>query len=191
MEVSDDLSTEEPSLIRLLKICRILEKAVGFLGVWVAKQVSLTNNTQNLVDPNTPHVVLEDIIDASPVSECSSLFDQMQNALEVLTDVGPDFRRISVQVLNCVLNSSPSLFTAKTKLALIRICNNLLRRLSKSRDHALAGRVLLFLARVLPLNDKSGQNLRHDFNVDNVTVFDETYACYSTGTGFAFSNCSM
>lgn len=53
--------------------------------------------------------------------------------------------------------------------------NDLLRRLSKpSRSHlVLSGRILSLLSSVFPLGDRSGVNLRGDFNISNVTRIEE------------------
>lgn len=58
-------------------------------------------------------------------------------------------------------------------LALLRTCNLLLQRLSKSQDCALCGRVLLFLSRFFRLTDRSGVNLLGAFNVGNATPVEE------------------
>lgn len=54
-------------------------------------------------------------------------------------------------------------------LVLLRLCNELLRRLSKSQDSMLSGRLLLFLSKVFPSAERSGVNLRGDINVENST----------------------
>lgn len=43
---------------------------------------------------------------------------------------------------------------------MLRTCNQLLRRLSKGHHAVLCGRILIFLARLLPLSDRSGINLQ-------------------------------
>jgi THO complex subunit 1 transcription elongation factor len=43
---------------------------------------------------------------------------------------------------------------------MLRTCNQLLRRLSKGHNAVLCGRILIFLARLLPLSDRSGINLQ-------------------------------
>ncbi|CAO1627093.1 unnamed protein product [Jaminaea pallidilutea] len=60
-------------------------------------------------------------------------------------------------------------------LVLLRLLNDLLRRLSKpSRSHlVLSGRILSLLASVFPLGERSGVNLRGEFNVGNTTGVDE------------------
>ena len=52
---------------------------------------------------------------------------------------------------------------------LLRICNELLRRLSRVLNTTFCGRIMIFLAKCFPLSDRSGVNLRGEFNVDNVT----------------------
>ena len=54
---------------------------------------------------------------------------------------------------------------------LLRMCNNLLRRLSTSRNTVLCGRIHLFLAHLLPLDEKSALNIMGAFNLDNITIF--------------------
>ncbi|XP_016139183.1 THO complex subunit 1-like [Sinocyclocheilus grahami] len=53
------------------------------------------------------------------------------------------------------------------------MCNDLLRRLSKSQNTVFCGRIQLFLARLFPLSEKSGLNLQSQFNLDNITVFNK------------------
>mmetsp|Transcript_10760 Transcript_10760/g.25763 ORF Transcript_10760/g.25763 Transcript_10760/m.25763 type:complete len:588 (+) Transcript_10760:287-2050(+) len=60
-----------------------------------------------------------------------------------------------------------------SQAALLRCCNTLMQRLSKSSNLLLCGRVLMFLAHVLPLSEKSGVNLKGEFNKANVTEFEE------------------
>ncbi|RCH78354.1 hypothetical protein CU098_001146, partial [Rhizopus stolonifer] len=53
-------------------------------------------------------------------------------------------------------------------LVLLRLCNELLRRLSKETNTVFCGRILMFLANSFPLDERSGVNLRGDFNTDMV-----------------------
>lgn len=58
---------------------------------------------------------------------------------------------------------------------LLRLLNELLRRLPKSKqeDVIFAGRILMFLSGVFPLGEKSGVNLRGNFNHGKVVAFEE------------------
>lgn len=53
---------------------------------------------------------------------------------------------------------------------LLRMCNDLLRRLSKSQNTAFCGRIQLFLTRLFPLDEKSGLNLMSNFNLEKETT---------------------
>lgn len=57
---------------------------------------------------------------------------------------------------------------------LLRLCNELLRRLSKAEDTIFCGRILIFLSKSFILGERSGVNLRGEFNVENITLFDQT-----------------
>jgi THO complex subunit 1 len=83
-------------------------------------------------------VLLEDVMDASAVQHCPHLFAWLEAAS----------RRLR----------GPRLYGA-LKLAVLRLCNALLRRLSKGADALLAARILFFTAAFYPLNERSGVNL--------------------------------
>jgi len=53
------------------------------------------------------------------------------------------------------------------------MCNDLLKRLSKSQNTVFSGRIHLFLAKLFPLNEKSGLNLMSHFS-DNFTRYTTT-----------------
>jgi len=64
--------------------------------------------------------------------------------------------------------------TSKNKdLVILRLCNELLRRLSRAEDPVFCGRVYIFLFQSFPLGDKSSVNLRGNFHVENVTTFED------------------
>lgn len=59
------------------------------------------------------------------------------------------------------------------KTASLRICNNLLQRLSKAQHTVLCGRLSLFLARSVPLDDRSGLNIQAAVNLNNATAIED------------------
>jgi THO complex subunit 1 len=73
-------------------------------------------------------------------------------------------------------------------LMLLRMCIELMRRMSKSEHTVFCGRVLLFLAQVYPLTDRSGLNAKGDINLANVTVFEDEHAFNSASTTTAASS---
>merc|ERR1719427_325275 len=56
---------------------------------------------------------------------------------------------------------------------LLRICNDLLRRLSRTQNTVFCGRILLFLAKFFPFSERSGLNVISEFNLDNTTNFNK------------------
>lgn len=55
---------------------------------------------------------------------------------------------------------------------LIRLCNALLRRLSKTQHAQFSGEIVMYLAKAFPLTEKSGLNSRGAFDVDNITYYE-------------------
>jgi len=58
-------------------------------------------------------------------------------------------------------------------LVILRLCNELLRRLSRAEDPVFCGRVYIFMFQSFPLGDRSSVNLRGNFHVENVTTFED------------------
>lgn len=54
--------------------------------------------------------------------------------------------------------------SAPTKLLILRICNMLLRRLSRAHHVLLAGRIHIFLSQILPSTDRSAVNANGNVN---------------------------
>uniref|UniRef100_A0A8C7IXM0 THO complex 1 n=1 Tax=Oncorhynchus kisutch TaxID=8019 RepID=A0A8C7IXM0_ONCKI len=100
----------------------------------------------------TPFLLLGDILDCLPLDQCDKIFSFVEE--------------------NVSTWKSNSFYTAG-KNYLLRMCNDLLRRLSKSQNTVFCGRIQLFLARLFPLSEKSGLNLQSQFNLDNITVFNK------------------
>ncbi|XP_062506591.1 THO complex subunit 1-like isoform X2 [Corticium candelabrum] len=99
-----------------------------------------------------PFILLGDAFDCVTLDVCEKAFSYVEK--------------------NVALWTSPFLYSYG-KNFLLRMCNDLLRRLSPSRNTVFCGRIQLFLARIFPLSEKSGLNLMSQFNVENVTTFAE------------------
>jgi THO complex subunit 1 len=59
------------------------------------------------------------------------------------------------------------------KLSMLRFCNQLLKRSSRSQSAELCGRILIFCTRWFPLNDRSGLNPQGVINTGHRTVVEE------------------
>lgn len=104
-------------------------------------------------DPNTPFALLEDLFDANVVSAAEDAFRLVEARAGALAQF---------------LTGDPK--HQKSKLTLIRSCNELLRRLSKSKNTNFRGRVLMFMAYTFPLAERSGVNLKGTTAVSSVEV---------------------
>ncbi|EPQ31247.1 uncharacterized protein PFL1_01432 [Pseudozyma flocculosa PF-1] len=110
---------------------------------------------QGLVDTALPLTLVEELLELNTIPTCSQLFAYIESRVKQLTvDLHP---------------------MRGKGLVLLRLCNELLRRLSKpSHKHTVfAGRILSLLAAVFPLGERSGVNLRGDFNVENRTILED------------------
>uniref|UniRef100_F7FH27 THO complex subunit 1 n=1 Tax=Rattus norvegicus TaxID=10116 RepID=F7FH27_RAT len=106
--------------------------------------------TESVCTASTPFVLLGDVLDCLPLDQCDTIFTFVEKN---------------------VATWKSNTFYSAGKNYLLRMCNDLLRRLSKSQNTVFCGRIQLFLARLFPLSEKSGLNLQSQFNLENITVF--------------------
>ena len=99
-----------------------------------------------------PFILLSDILDCVTLDVCEEVFGFVE--AQVSTWTTPDFY-------------------SSGKILLLRMCNDLLRRLSYAQNTVFCGRIQLFLARLFPLSEKSALNLMSHFNLENITTFNK------------------
>ncbi|RWS05109.1 THO complex subunit 1-like protein [Dinothrombium tinctorium] len=97
---------------------------------------------------NLPIMLLTDLFDCKTLTQCEQLFDLVEKRVDIWKEEA---------------------FFKNVKNQILRSCNDLLRRLSKSQNTVFCGRILVFLAKFFPLFERSGLNLISEFNQDNVT----------------------
>ncbi|XP_067887832.1 THO complex subunit 1 isoform X1 [Heterodontus francisci] len=112
--------------------------------------LSINGVTEGICSATTPFLLLGDVLDCLPLDQCDRIFTFVEK------NVG---------------TWKSATFYSAGKNYLLRMCNDLLRRLSKSQNTVFCGRIQLFLARLFPLSEKSGLNLQSQFNLENITVF--------------------
>ena len=100
-----------------------------------------------------PLTVLEDLCDCAVLKDCEQIFDYVESKLS-------DWL------------AAPFKTSVHFKNTMLRFCNSIKRRLSKSQDTIFTGRILMFLAAVTPLTDKSGVNLKSTMST-NKTEYNE------------------
>ncbi|WFC99347.1 hypothetical protein MYAM1_002091 [Malassezia yamatoensis] len=111
--------------------------------------VALSLEHASLVDAALPLTALEEWMEQTTTLQCSELFLYLEANAERFT--------------------KGMVATSGKGLVLLRLCNELLRRLSSSyRPHTvLSGRVLSFVSMHFPINERSGVNLKGEFHTEN------------------------
>ncbi|KAF1763685.1 hypothetical protein GCK72_003630 [Caenorhabditis remanei] len=102
---------------------------------------------------STPILTLQDLLEMSSIEECKQLFGLVEENMNEFKQPG---------------------FIETYQNTILRLCNDLLRRLSRTAETSFCGRIMFFLSRFLPLTEKSGVNFMGHFNTLNITNYEET-----------------
>ncbi len=125
---------------------------VGYEDLHRLMDVCISCAEAKLCNPTLPLGLIEEVFDGLSITAAERFFDYLESRADGLTR---------------------GLVSGQGKgLTLLRLCNELLRRLSKTKNAVFSGRILMYLATVYPLSERSGVNLRGDFNLDNVTKYE-------------------
>ncbi|KAL7727469.1 hypothetical protein ACLKA6_017584 [Drosophila palustris] len=103
-----------------------------------------------IVSNTIPVVLLGDTFDVVTLTKCEQIFTFVEQLVEVWKE---------------------EIFFASCKNYLLRMCNDLLRRLSRTQNTVFCGRILLFLSKFFPFSERSGLNIVSEFNLDNFTEY--------------------
>lgn len=112
--------------------------------------LSIESSRKGVTNLALPVNLLADIFDLFTLDSCEKMFSYVERHVNVLKE---------------------DLFFQACKNNLLRMCNDLLRRLSRSTATIFCGRILLFLAKFFPFSERSGLNVVSEFNLDNVTEY--------------------
>lgn len=113
-------------------------------GITALLDLCIDGAVANILFQFAPYKVLEDVMESQPIQTCEALWDILEVRKARLT-ASPFF------------DSSGR--TTKSSLTLLRMCNALLRRLSKTHNTVFCGRILVFLSFTFTLNERSAVNL--------------------------------
>lgn len=130
------------------KLLEILNDELEYLESLI--NFCINSCRRQMVTPTIPVVLLGDIFDALTLDKCEKMFTYVENAVNIWKE---------------------ELFFVACKNNLLRMCNDLLRRLSRSQNTVFCGKILLFLAKFFPFSERSGLNIVSEFNLENVTEF--------------------
>ncbi|KAF0323231.1 nuclear matrix protein [Colletotrichum asianum] len=122
-----------------------------FVKVWNLFDLLIILSDEEKCDPALLFWLVEELLDSQTIAGCRKIFDFLESRRE----------RITVKHFK------------QKQLVILRSCNELLRRLSRAEDTAFCGRVFIFMFQSFPLGDKSSVNLRGEYHVENVTVYDD------------------
>ncbi|KAG1649726.1 THO complex subunit 1 [Nymphon striatum] len=115
--------------------------------------ISIEAAIKELCSSSLPVLLLSDMFETTTIKICEDLFSMVETRVDV-------WKQDS--------------FFSGCKNHLLRCCNDLLRRLSKSQNTVFCGRIMMFLATLFPLSERSGLNIASEFNLDNKTQFSLT-----------------
>ncbi|KAF8361639.1 thoc-1 [Pristionchus pacificus] len=108
---------------------------------------------EGLTSKSTPTSVMSDLLDMSCIPVCKQLFPLLEERTAEL---------------------KMKAFDGANNNAVLRLCNDLLRKLSRCVETSFSGRINVFLSRFMPLNDKSALNIVGHYNTANVTKYETT-----------------
>ena len=131
---------------------------------------------------------MDELFEASILRDCEQAFEYLEQrtsrlaAVSVACIVELVLHLKLCLILTCT-HQPPIATNAGKGPILLKFCNDLLRRLSRTRDATFCGRILVLLASVFPPEDRSGINLSGAFNLENTTEYDmEPEAEHGDGT---------
>ena len=99
------------------------------------------------------HNMMEEFVDCTVIETGKLIFEYMQSRSTRL-----------VEGFNPAKGKGP---------ILLRTTNELKRRLSRETDAAFIGRIMIFISLLLPPWERSGVNLRGNYNVESITKYEE------------------
>ncbi|KAJ8328681.1 hypothetical protein QVD99_004433 [Batrachochytrium dendrobatidis] len=114
--------------------------------------IAIIAGQQGFTDDVIAFRLIHDFLDFMTVDCTDSLFSYLDSRVEIMT-------------LGMQSERGRGLF-------LLRFCNDFLRRMSKSKHNVVCGKLLTLVSNTYPLSERSGVNVRGEYNVGNVTVFE-------------------
>ncbi|KAF2633618.1 nuclear matrix protein [Macroventuria anomochaeta] len=130
-------------------LTRIDEPA--FITVWNLLDILQYCGDRDVCSAQLVLLLIEELLDSQSLAQCRTVFSFLESRREAIIAIS----------------------SQNKSLVILRLCNELLRRLSRAEDPVFCGRVYIFMFQSFPLGDKSSVNLRGNFHVENVTTFEE------------------
>jgi THO complex subunit 1 len=96
--------------------------------------------------------LIKDVLDVFDIASCERVFEYMESRSPQLCQ-------------NIVPGRGKS-------LVLLKICNGLLKRLSRTEQTVFCGKILTFLSKTFSISERSAINIAGSFNLENVTKYE-------------------
>lgn len=128
----------------------LMEKEVDVCVLKDYVEFSVMACRKGLNSPTLPVILLGDIFDILTLDMCENMFAYVEQNVHVWKE---------------------EIFFSACKNNLLRLCNDLLKRLSRTTTTVFCGKILLFLAKFFPFSERSGLNIVSEFNLENVTEY--------------------
>ncbi|KAF3049803.1 hypothetical protein E8E11_010337 [Didymella keratinophila] len=125
-----------------------------FVTVWNLLDILQYCGDRDICSAQLVLLLIEELLDSQSLAQCRTVFNFLESRREAIIAIS----------------------SQNKSLVILRLCNELLRRLSRAEDPVFCGRVYIFMFQSFPLGDKSSVNLRGNFHVENVTTFEEFLA---------------
>jgi hypothetical protein len=128
---------------------------LDILLIFSENSICLDSNklTTDVASETLVHNMMEEFVDCTVIEIGKLIFEYMQSRSARL-----------VEGFNPAKGKGP---------ILLRTTNELKRRLSRETDAAFIGRIMIFISLLLPPWERSGVNLRGNYNVESITKYEE------------------
>ncbi|EGG24207.1 putative THO1 protein [Cavenderia fasciculata] len=158
--IAPDLRTNIELSIRQLFSDVFRSKSMKKDDINITLQLAIEIADLGYIDSYLIAQLAEDLFDSKSISESIEFFSLLESRADYF--------------------SQDQFMVSRTKNMLLKICIDLLKRLSKSTNPDSCGRILIFLAFIFPLSDPSGLNpkslhaVHGELDLTNIMDFEET-----------------
>ena len=169
---NNDDDDDDAALTTLLQYLKDVSLLCLHISIKTQSSTSTSNNITAI--KKLPFLLIEDTIDSLPLTLIQRVWSSSLHPSLCISSYINNNTTNNNQSTSVVVLTSPQLFIPTSKFVLLRICNKLLRLLSSSSnnnnndDANFAGEIMLLLAQVFPLSERSAMNVLGGFNVGNV-----------------------
>jgi hypothetical protein len=149
--------------------------------------ISAACSGSNFVNRSLPLTMLGDVFENQTSAQAEQLFTLVEDSISQLARLLVNDQGVAGSERYIIIKVHALIFFYLKRLILCKAFNALLKRLCRSSQLVLAGRILVFLSSVFPLSEPSGLNKKGAFNTENTTAYEteEELSAAAAGAGAA------